>query len=426
MPLTPEERAQILADVRTAVTEIVDSRQTAPVVTPPANTDEEITTLRAEVETLRNERERNSRRAAIYANELPGNEMGRIERREMLVNHVGDIVRATAAAKGNPAVAADIVRKRYKNERAADFLTRGLTEGVFADGGALVETQYSSDLIELLYPMAVVRALGARVIPMPLGNVTIPKVQAGVTGAYQGEIGKIATQQQALGQLSLSAKKLAVLIPVSNDLINDTSGRVNAIIVRDLGQGLSLREDLAFLRGDGQNNTPVGIRNAIPAGNVLAASSGLEASPTLAEVLNKLRAKVLGANVSGANLGWAFNADFEASLYGKLTTTGAYVYRDEMDAGRLMGYPFKRTTQIASNYSTTLTEVYFGDWSEFVIGETDTIRVDTSTEGSYWDGSAWVSAFGTDQTLIRGIARHDGGVRHSTAFAVATVGATIS
>lgn len=43
-------------------------------------------------------------------------------------------------------------------------------------GGFLVPEQFSTDVIELLRPMSVVRALVGQTLPMPVGTLNIPKI----------------------------------------------------------------------------------------------------------------------------------------------------------------------------------------------------------------------------------------------------------
>ena len=60
--------------------------------------------------------------------------------------------------------------------------------------------------------------------------------------------------------------------------------------------------------------------------------------------------------------------------------------------------------------------MYFGDFSQFIIGETMGVNIATSDQASYYDGANQVSAFSTDQTIMRAILREDFGVRYADAF----------
>lgn len=413
MPLTPEELAQLTGAVREEVT------------TARAADQARIQELERQLADAESARAAEGRRPALYgadgAPAIRNAPQSKEERREHVIRTIGNAARGLAVAQNSRGVVnpADYVEKTLGDRETALALTRSLSVG--GDGGNLVETQYASELIELLYPQAVVRNMGARVIPMPGGNMTLHRQATGVTGRYEGELNNIAVQQPTTDTVQMTAKKLAVIVPASNELLTDTSGRVNRLIVDDIGMGLSLREDLAFLRGDGTSNTPTGILNQVDPAYIVN-------YPTLAAMLGGLRALPRKANIPMRALGWVFNSDVEALLYGTMTDNGDYVYRDEMDRGRLLGFPFRVSNQIPSNIAavggagnTTGTEVYFGDWAEVMIGETMQLALDTSTEGSYFNGSTLVSAFSTDQTLFRARTRHDMGLRHRKALAVGRV-----
>lgn len=413
MPLTKEELAQIVREVQSTTAEARAADQA------------EITRLKTETEELRSQAEAARNRPALYGPDgssvISGARMGKEEKREYVVQRLGNAARSIALARQNGGSlrdAAEIAEKRYNDKATGDAIIRSLSEGVAGDGGNLVETQYAPEMIELLYATAVVRSAGARVLNMPNGNLTIHRLATGVTGRYEGELNNIAVQQETTDSVQMSAKKLSVLVPVSNELLQDTTGMVNDMVVSDIGSGLSLRQDLAFLRGDGTANTPVGVLNQADPANVVTAT-------TLPGALSKGRATLRGANLPVRKRGIIMNADLESYYYGYLDKNGNYVYRDEMDKGQLMGMPFYVTTQIPSNLTTggmtAGTEMYFGEWSEAIIGETLGLNIDTSTEASYFNGTTLVSAYSTDQTLFRARARHDLALRHRKAIVVVRI-----
>lgn len=411
MPLTRDELEQITGTTRQVIADARAADQTR------------ITELEGQLANERSAREAAERRPPIYGD---GQGSGTIrsvpeskeQRRHHVIQRVGNLGRALALARRQGEgirAAAEIAEKRYGDKATGDVLLRSLSEGVAGDGGSLVEPAYAADLIELLYPQAVLRNIGARVVPMPTGSLTIHRLASGVTGKYEGELQNIDVEQQTLDSVKMSAKKLAVIVPASNELLHDTSGRVNEIVVADIGSGLSLREDLAGLRGDGTNDTPKGFRNQILPANVKVAT-------TLPGALGMGRSTLRSANLPMRSVGMVMNSDLEALYYNYLSKNGDYVYREEMDQGRLLGMPYRISNQIPSNLTsdgmTQGTELYVADWSEFLIGETLALQLDTSTEGAYWNGTTLVSAFSTDQTLFRALTRHDFGLRHQRAGAV--------
>src|SRR3990172_5475331 len=169
-------------------------------------------------------------------------------------------VRCLAASKGNLEQAEKRAKKWWGNE---DEVTKALAAGDAQSGGVFVPPTFSTELIELLRNAAAVRSLGPRVMPMPNGTLTIPKQTGGTTVGYIGENTNISPTEITTGMLTLTWKKLAALVPISNDLLQFDAISADAVVRDDLVASMALREDLAFLRGDGLQNTPKGLLNWI-------------------------------------------------------------------------------------------------------------------------------------------------------------------
>ena len=335
-------------------------------------------------------------------------------------------------------------------------VTRALITSVGASGGFIIPPDYMAEIIELLRPMAQVRSAGPRVIPMPRGTLTLPGQASPATASYGGEVQQIAASQQTLRQIVASYKKLTALVPVSNDMMRFADPAVDAFVRDDLVKVIALREDLAFLLGDGTSDTPRGflsfangwvgqnsgttgawsttgnstlaVNGADPAnttgGNFITANE----TYTLATVASELGGAVNRldqANVPEDRRVWFWNPRIKNYLYNVQNSLGVYVYRDEMEKGKLLSYPFRNTTQIGANYydangaHTDCSFIFLAEMSEAMILDSMSLELAVSREGSYVDSTgATQSAFQNDQTLIRAIAEHDFQVRHDQAVAV--------
>lgn len=287
-------------------------------------------------------------------------------------------------------------------------------------GGYLVDTQYSRDFIDLLRPRVVIRQLGARSVPMPDGNLTMRKKTAGTTASYVGERVPAPTTDVAVGQIAMSAKRLTALVPITNQLIRRASWGVDTMVRDDLLEGAALKEDQQFLRGTGSATAPAGLKSYIPGGNTIT----MTADPTLATVtkdLRNVRLKVINANVPMIKCGWIMSPRTKLFLETLRDGNGNIAF-PTVENGTLYGYPIGVTTSVPDNLGagTNESEIYFGDFSQFLIGDTYTVTLAASTEAAYDDNGTMRSAFSNDETVIRLIEEHDTGVRYDVAFAVLT------
>jgi len=327
------------------------------------------------------------------------------------------MVRALAAARGDAQLASKLAIERGFGEEVAMSLNT-LTSSA---GGILVPENLSSEVIELLRPKSVVRKLGARTLPLSNGNITIPRLKGGAIVGYIGADSDFPTTQQQFDDLKLTAKKMAALVPIANDLIKyaGVNPNVDQIVVGDLTAAIGAREDKAFIRDDGTANTPKGLRFWALPGNVLTASD----ASTLQKIETDLGKAILALENADANLtqpGWIMAPRTFRFLEGLRDGNGNKVY-PELANGMLKGYPVGKTTQVPINLGETgkESEIYFTDFGDVFIGEEETLEIDYSKEATYKDGDGNViSAFQRDQTLIRVIAKNDFGPRHVESISV--------
>lgn len=287
-------------------------------------------------------------------------------------------------------------------------------------GGFLVDEAYSSDFIDILRPRVVIRALGARSVPMPDGNLTTRKKTAGTTASYVGERVPAPVTAATVGQITMSAKRLTALVPITNQLIRRASMNVQMMIRDDLVEGVSIKEDQQFLRGTGSATAPTGLRNLIAVGNVVPAN-GTVNLVNVTNDLGKLRLKVLQANIPMTQCGYIMSPRTLLYLENLRDGNGNKAF-PEVAEGRLGMYPIGVTTSVPDNLGvgTNESEIYFGDFAQFMIGDTERVAIAASDVAAYDDGGTIRAAFSNDETVVRLIAEHDTQVRYDTAFAVLT------
>ena len=315
-------------------------------------------------------------------------------------------------AWGDDGLATDLLASREK--------ALGASAG--PSGGVLVPIQQANEVIELRRAATVIRSFGPREMPLPTGTLQVPKIASGATGTYIGENTNITKSEQTFGNVTLTAKKLAVLTPISNDLIRNSSPAADAIVRDDIVRSLSVTEDAAFLRGDGTNGSPKGLRYWAPAGNLVAA-----ASTSLANVASDLGSALLAlmnANTAPGKWGWIISPRTWKYLTTVQNTNGFYVFREEMLAGSIWGFPFKMTTSVPITLTvganSDCSEVYLANFDDMVIGDNLSLSIDVSQEAAYYNGSSVVAAFSQDQTVVRAIAEHDFAARFDEAISVIT------
>lgn len=296
-----------------------------------------------------------------------------------------------------------------------------MQQSVDVQGGFLVNTDYSSDLIDALRPLVVVRKMGARPVPMPQGNLTTRKKTGTTTAAWGGERDAISTSAPTVGNVTLRAKKLSGLVPITNDLLKFASIHTDQFVRDDLVESMALAEDQQFIRGAGSDVAPTGIRYLANAANLLKSTATLTVQGIRSD-LGRMELALTNKNVPMMLPGWILNPTVISFLQDLQTANGNLAF-PEMQNGKLRGKPFASTTSVPSNLGDAgnQSELYLCDFAQIMIGDAIQTTLAVSTEASYVDGEGKTrSAFQNDETLVRVIEHVDLGARYDAAISVLT------
>ncbi|WP_425855832.1 phage major capsid protein [Aeromonas veronii] len=324
---------------------------------------------------------------------------------------------AVAAGKGDLQLAEQFAAKEIGDQQVAMAISTAA-----GSGGALIPENLHSEVIELLRPKTIVRKLGARVLPLPNGNLSMPSLTGGATSGYVGEGKDVRATASSFGDVKLSAKTMITMVPISNQLIGRAGYNVEQLVLGDCIASMAVREDKGFLRDDGTNDTPTGFKPVATAAGRVIEWSGEATLTTIDIYLDKLILQLMNSDSMMISPGWGMSPRTWMKLFGLRDGNGNKVY-PEMASGLLKGYPIAHTNTIPANLGTgqNESEIYFADWNDVVIGEQDNMTVDFSTEATYVDADGnLVSAFARNQSLIRLVGNHDVGFRHPEGLALGT------
>lgn len=315
----------------------------------------------------------------------------------------------------------------------ATTMMKALAEGTGAAGGYLVPIETAEEIVRLIRARSAVMRLGPRIVPVKK-ELDVAGIASGATAYYISENAAIPTSEETF---SLSAllrpRELAALVPISNRLLRDAALNpdVEQVIREDIAEVLALRSDLAFLRGSGAANEPLGVKGTpgLTAAPNLGANGRTPTFDDLKDVVAALRT----ANAPFRRPGWAFHPRTINTLdkikdgQGRyLADAGLLTFDATGGGGSLLGFPFVTSTQIPANIttgtSTDTTEVYFSsDWVEAWVGEEQALTIDVSAEATYDSGGGvFVSAFQNRQHVFRAVTTHDFALRRPALFSVMT------
>jgi len=295
--------------------------------------------------------------------------------------------------------------------------TRAMSTGNDSEGGYFVPAQAMPDFIEMFQAESVVTRMGATVLDGLVGApVTFARQTGGATFYWTGENAEIVASMLAVGQLKMVPKKITGMVQLSNELVRMANPSAEAMVRRDLANGLALAIDLAALRGSGSENEPLGIANTAGINTVAMGTHG--ALPNFINPWPDMEYELAVDNALRGKLGFVFHPKIKKVLkklrnpYFSGDTGGEYPLLPLTDAQlqAVLGYPFATTTQLPINLTkgssgAVCSEVYFGNWAEVLIGQWMGIEILASNIAG--------TAFAYDQTWVRIISQVDIALRHA-------------
>lgn len=335
---------------------------------------------------------------------------------------VARAVRMLAMSKGDVDKAVKYAKKAQEKvwrDDIGESVERALMAGELDSGGFMLQPEFVQGMIPFLYARSVVRRAGPQVLPMNSGSLVLPKHTGSVTASYVGESEVISKTEPTGGQIVMTAKKLAAIVPMSNDLLRYDAGNQADVWVRnDLVRRIAVREDKAFLRDDGTEHKPKGMRYWVASGNVTNSNgtSATNIEDDIKTLINSLESN----NVELQDSAFFMAPRSKNHLVNLRDANGNLIYPTMREAQpTLFGRPVFVTTNIPTNLGGgTESEVYLVNMMDAIIGESGGLEIEVDRSASYTSGGSLVSAFERDETLMRVIERHDFAMGHEESVAV--------
>ena len=239
-----------------------------------------------------------------------------------------------------------------------------LQVGTDSEGGFLAPDEYEKTLVQGLEDEVFFRKL-ATVIRTSSGDRKIPIVTSKGTAAWVDEEGAIPESDDAFGQTSIAAYKLATMIKVSDELLNDSAFNIESYIAKEFARRIGTKEEEAFFVGDGSGK-PTGIFNAT--GGAETGVTVATANITFDDIMDlfySLRAPYRN------NATWILNDSTVKAIRKLKDANGNYLWQPSIKDGepdKILNRPY-RTIIYAPELAVGKRAIAFGDFSYYWIAD---------------------------------------------------------
>ncbi len=144
--------------------------------------------------------------------------------------------------------------------------------GTDSEGGYLVPDEYERTLVQALEEENVLRSL-CTIIRTESGDRKIPVVATHGTASWVEEEGQIPESDDSFNQISIGAHKVATMIKVSDELLQDAVFDIENYIATEFARRIGAAEEEAFLTGDGSAK-PTGLLHEINGAGIGVTTAG--------------------------------------------------------------------------------------------------------------------------------------------------------
>lgn len=341
-------------------------------------------------------------RAPMRAADAVGLDAIRVMRANVLAAHTNRDVLEIARAWEDPILEANLERQRALVKQATGLpgpersaALRALNTESVGSGGAYVEVALASQIIQLLTPKTVIRRAGIQTLPLVSGKARLPFMSEGIQAYYTKECAGPNASYPKEGEILVDRKILTALICMCEEWMDEANYNMDVEMRNELIRAMSLREDVAFIRGDGLEGSPFGLSyyadladNARLASDI-SALGPIDKIQAILDDLTDMMACLSCSDVPAENRVWIMNCRTKHALLRCLDSNGNRVFFDELMNDRLLGYPVYDTTHIpttldaSGNGTNDETEMYFADIGHMRLFETQSIKTDLFRDATF-------------------------------------------
>jgi len=303
-----------------------------------------------------------------------GKEIDRLERQQVIDLELSKPVNSPITLKPAPnsefktGRATDEYKQAFwramRNKNSFD-VQNALQIGTDSEGGYLVPDEFERTLIEALQEENIFRQL-AKVITTSSGDRKIPVVASKGTASWVDEEGAIPESDDAFGQVSIGAYKLATMIKVSEELLNDSVFNLESYIAKEFARRIGAKEEEAFFTGDATGK-PTGIFYST-GGAELGVTTASATAITIDEVMDLFYSL---KSPYRKNAVFVMNDATVKAIRKLKDGNGQYIWQPSITAGQpdtILNRPVKTSTYVPIIAAASKT-IAFGDFGYYWVAD---------------------------------------------------------
>src|SRR5215217_788610 len=281
----------------------------------------------------------------------------------------------------------EVMRERY----GEDDVTKTVVDAIVTKATTVPATTTTSgwasqliqtvnaDFMDTLVPASVYPGLSSRGLRLTFGRngvISIPSRSSTPTiaGSFVLEGSPIPVRQGAFTSTTLVPKKMAVISAFTREIAEHSTPAIEGLIRDAIQEDTSVALDTVLLDATAPSTTrPAGLRNGV---SVTTATSGADFTALVTDIKNLIGALITATSGNLRAPVWIMNPLNAISIALRQNAGGDFPFAQEINAGRLQGYPVIVSPTVTSGM------VFLLDASDFVSVTDDNPRFDVSDQAT--------------------------------------------
>lgn len=366
-----------------------------PVLTPDAQT--KFDAIKAEIVSLEGQEGR-----AVFLDEAERRSLGHVADKSAAALEsrisIVDAINAQVESRSLTGALAEYNQEQKRNGTTAQgvLIPQSLFEKRAAQttttaAGILPEDFRADQFVGLLRNAALVKSLGARVLPNLRGDTVIPRQSTTATAQWIAEGSPLTDTGITFDNVKLQPKHVGAITELSRQLLQQSNPAIEQLVRDDFVQVVGLAIDKALIHGNG-TTAPEGLLTAATGTGTLATLNWT----TILKVLEDLALLNIAPNA------WLTHPAVVTKLRAALKTAGLPGYL--LENGQMAGLPVVGTNQLDAKAGTpNKGRIIAGDFSEMVVGTWGSVDVlvNQFAEGPFSRGAVQVRILTTCDMVPR-------------------------
>lgn len=242
-----------------------------------------------------------------------------------------------------------------EGKHAANLETKYLRTDNDTQGGYLTTAELETTILKNITEISKFRSL-AKVSTISKGVLEIPKRTALLNGGWVGEGATGSRSQSDYGMVRIPANKMHVTVPVTIEMLQDSSYSIEGEILSDVQESFAQLEGAAFVSGSGSHRPEGFMTNASVAEYNTGVADGLSGD-SIIEIAAQLK--------TGYNPAYVLNRKTVAKVRTLKAADGHYLWTPGLGQGNpntINGLPYAEMIDMP-DVGAGLYPIAVGDWS---------------------------------------------------------------